>query len=107
MKEEIITLCGSTKFKDKFEYHNKRLSLLGKVVFSCSCFGHADNLNLPILDKRTLDEVHLKKIDLSEAIYVINFRGYIGNSTKKEIEYAKNTGKKIYYLEKVLSISSK
>ncbi len=100
MKEQIITLCGSTKFKEKFEYHNKRLSLLGKVVFSVACFGHADNLDLPIIDKMTLDEVHLKKIDLSEAIYVINFRGYIGVSTKREIEYAKKEGKRIYYLEK-------
>lgn len=101
MEEKIITLCGSTKFKELFKYHNKRLTLLGKVVFSVAFFGHADNIDLSIDEKDTLDIVHFKKIELSEAIFVINHKGYIGNSTRREIAYAKVTGKKIYYLEKL------
>ena len=99
MKENIITLCGSTKFKEEYDIVNKRLSLSGKVVISVSCFGHADKLNLTVEQKKILDEVHLKKIDLSEAIYVINVGGYIGESTKREIEYAKKKDKKIYFYE--------
>ena len=50
-------------------------------------------------DKKILGELHYKRIDISDAIYVINVDGYIGESTKKEIEYAKKLGKEILYLE--------
>ena len=49
--------------------------------------------------KKMLDEMHKQKIDMSDEIYVINVGGYIGESTKSEIEYAKRNGKKINYLE--------
>ena len=100
VKENIITLCGSSKFKEQYLLINHNLSLLGKIVLSVSCFGHTDKLNLDCMQKNILDDVHLKKIDLSEAIYVINFGKYIGDSTRKEIEYAEKKGKKIYYLER-------
>jgi hypothetical protein len=106
VKEEIITLCGSTRFKKEFEEVNRRLSLSGKVVLTVSCFGHADNLNLSTKDKTILDKVHLRKIDLAEAIYVINVGGYIGESTKKEIAYAKQKGKRVYYHEKIKEVNA-
>lgn len=98
----IITLCGSTKFKNEFLEMNEKLTLEGNVVISVSMFGHADNKfgNIITPDvKKLLDEVHLRKIDLSNEIFVINVGGYIGESTKKEIQYAKKTGKNIRYLE--------
>ena len=80
----IITLCGSTKFKDAF------------------LFGHADGEYAGVLTdevKGMLDDMHKAKIDLAEEIFVINKNGYIGSSTRSEIEYAQKAGKKISYLE--------
>lgn len=99
---EIITLCGSTKFKDDFIKIQEELTLQGKIVISVGLFGHADNKyenKITNEIKEMLDDMHKKKIDLSDAIYVINKNGYIGESTTSEIEYAKSTNKKIYYME--------
>ena len=53
------------------------------------------------VDASVLDKIHRKKIDISDAIYVVNIDGYIGNSTKNEIEYAKNSGKEVIYHERI------
>ena len=73
IKYNVITLCGSIKFKTELNIETKKM----------------------------LDEMHRQKIDMSNEIYVINFGGYIGESTKSEIEYAKANGKKISYLENI------
>jgi hypothetical protein len=97
-KFKIITLCGSTKFKDDFIDAQKRLTLEGNVVISVGLFGHSgDKEALTNEIKVMLDEIHLRKIDLSDEILVINRNNYIGESTKKEIEYAKKTGKIVNY----------
>ena len=96
---KIITLCGSTKYKDLFNYWNRKLTNDGHCVFSVSCFGHADKLNLGVAEKTMLDIVHKRKIDNSDAIFVINKDGYIGSSTLSEIEYAKKMNKLIIYME--------
>lgn len=93
-----ITLCGSTKFKREFEVINRQLSLEGNVVYSVSFFAHADNVMLTSEQKATLDEVHKRKIDNSDGILVINVDGYIGESTRSEIHYARRKGKFITYL---------
>ena len=49
--------------------------------------------------KEMLDDMHLRKIDMADEIFVINVGGYIGESTKREIAYAEKTGKKVNYLE--------
>lgn len=93
----IITLCGSTKFKKEFEQANKELTLAGNIVLSVGCFGHAgDEINDQ--QKIMLDEIHKRKIDISDAIYVINKDGYIGKSTRNEIAYATLTGKLVFYM---------
>ena len=51
--------------------------------------------------KEMLDDMHKRKIDMADEIFVINVNGYIGESTKSEIEYAKLHGKKVNYLETV------
>ncbi|MCK9347158.1 MAG: hypothetical protein M0P40_08630 [Bacteroidales bacterium] len=95
----IITLCGSTRFKDDFMRVQKELTLQGYIVLSVGLFGHSgDEDAWTGGTKEMLDDMHKRKIDLAQAIYVINKDGYIGDSTRSEIEYAKATGKAIYYL---------
>lgn len=101
-KYKVITLCGSTKFKDEFMETQKRLSLEGNIVISVGVFGHADNVVISDSAKEMLDDLHKRKIDMCDEIFVINKNGYIGSSTKSEIEYANRTGKKVNYLEPVL-----
>jgi len=92
-----ITLCGSTKFKKEFEEANKRLSLEGNIVYSVSFFSHADDIPLTDKQKTILDEVHKRKIDNSDGIFVIDVNGYIGESTRNEISYANSKGKFVRY----------
>ena len=101
-KYPVITLCGSTHFKDAFMEAQKRLTLEGNIVISVGLFGHSgdDEVWTPGT-KEMLDNMHKRKIDMADAIYVINVGGYIGESTKSEIEYALRNGKKVYYLESV------
>lgn len=104
---KVITLCGSTRFKDEFMEAQKRLTLEGNIVISVGLFGHAgdqevwEGMEEDTLTKTKimLDDMHKRKIDMADEIYVINVGGYIGNSTRSEIEYAKETGKAVYYLE--------
>ena len=106
-KYRIITLCGSTRFKDEFMEAQKRLTLEGNIVISVGLFGHAgdaevwENMDEGTLTKtkEMLDDMHKRKIDMADEIYVINVGGYIGSSTRSEIEYAKMTGKTVRYLE--------
>ena len=78
----------------------KKLTLEGNIVISVGLFGHSgdDEVWTPGM-KEMLDNMHKRKIDMADAIYVINVGGYIGASTKSEIEYALKNGKKVYYLE--------
>lgn len=99
----VVTLCGSTRFKNQINAENARLTLQGNLVISLGVFGHTD---MPDVDwttdgsdiKRMLDDLHLRKIDLADRVHVINPGGYIGESTRSEIDYARRTGKPITYL---------
>ena len=103
----VITLCGSTRFKDEFMEAQKRLTLEGNIVISVGLFGHSgdnevwENMGEGTLTKtkEMLDDMHKRKIDMADEIFVINVGGYIGDSTRSEIEYAQNTGKTVRYLE--------
>lgn len=99
-KYPIITLCGSTRFKEQFLEAQKRLTLEGNIVISVGLFGHSgDNEVWTEGTKQMLDDMHKRKIDMADSIYVINVGGYIGESTRSEIEYARKNGKAIQYLE--------
>jgi hypothetical protein len=106
-KYKVITLCGSTRFKDAFMEAQKRLTLEGNIVISVGLFGHSgddevwDGMDEGAVSKtkEMLDNMHKRKIDMADAIYVINVGGYIGSSTRSEIEYAEKNGKRIMYLE--------
>ena len=95
----IITLCGSIKFKDEFLKAQEKLTLEGNIVFTPNFFNNIKKEEITKERKKMLDEMHKQKIDMSDEIYIINVGGYIGDSTKSEIEYAKSKGKKVSYLE--------
>ena len=106
---KVVTLCGSTRFKDEFMKAQKELTLKGNIVISVGLFGHSgdnevwENMEEGTLTKtkEMLDDMHKRKIDMADEIYVINVGGYVGDSTKSEINYAKQTGKKVNYLENI------
>ena len=101
-KFPVVTLCGSTRFKDAFMEAQKRLTLEGNIVISVGLFGHSgDNEVWTEGTKQMLDDMHKRKIDMADSIYVINVGDYIGESTRTEIEYAIKNGKKVEYLEKI------
>ena len=105
-KYKVITLCGSTSFKDAFMEVQKQLTLEANIVISVGLFGHSgDNEVWENMDEGTLtktkemlDDMHKRKIDMADEIFVINVNGYIGDSTRSEIAYAQQTGKKVNYL---------
>ena len=106
-KYKVITLCGSTRFKDAFMEVQKKLTLEGNIVISVGLFGHSgdgevwEGMSEDTLTatKRMLDDMHKRKIDMADEIFVINVGGYIGSSTRSEIEYAHATGKLVRYWE--------
>ena len=101
-KMKVITLCGSTRFKKQFLEQQKRLTLEGNVVISVGLFGHSGDEEVwkPGM-KEMLDKMHLQKIDMADEIFVINVGGYIGESTRREIAHAEQTGKPVRYLESI------
>ncbi len=109
----VITLCGSTRFKDEFLEVQKRLTLQGYIVLTVGLFGHSGDSEVwegmdegtLTRTKQMLDDMHLRKIDLSGEIFVVNPGGYIGESTAREIRYAQEHGKKIRYLVEPISES--
>lgn len=104
---KVYTLCGSTRFPEAFHLANAHLTALGHVVISLGIFGHADQpagtqhltgdgiMSNPM--KQALDGLHFRKIDMCDSIMVINFAGYRGPSTQKEIDYAITQGKGVEY----------
>lgn len=101
---KVITLCGSTRFKDAFLEAQKQLTLQGNIVISVGLFGHSgDDEVWTEGTKEMLDDMHKQKIDMADEIFVININGYIGSSTRSEIEYALAHGKAVKYLETPVS----
>ncbi len=104
---KVITLCGSTRFRTEFLEMQKQLTLAGNIVISVGLFGHSGDAEVwEGMDegtltetKRLLDDMHKRKIDMADEIFVINVGGYIGSSTRSEIEYAMAHGKPVRYLE--------
>jgi hypothetical protein len=103
-RPRVVCLCGSTRFMDAFQAANLRETIAGRIVLTigCNTKSEADLIVLGQLTpeaKAALDELHKRKIDMSDEILVLNVGGYIGESTRSEIEYAKAHGKAIRYLE--------
>lgn len=99
---KVVTLCGSTRFIDKYNEWRKKLTLDGVIVLSIELVTHQkpdeDPQHVAPDVKEMLDNLHLRKIDLSDEILVLNVGGYIGDSTRREIKYANASGKIVRYL---------
>jgi hypothetical protein len=114
MREEInprpviVCLCGSTRFGAAFREANLRETLAGRIVLSIGCdmrsdadlFGALSAVGMERI-KADLDTLHLRKIDLADEILVLNVGGYVGESTGREIAYARQHGKRVRWLEAV------
>lgn len=89
VRPRTVTICGSTRFRTAMTAVNYRLTLAGAIVLAPGVFGH-DGDPLTDDDKTTLDTLHLRKIDQSDEIVVVNVGGYVGESTRAEIAYARS-----------------
>jgi len=90
---EIVTLCGSTRFMDAYTKEMRRLTLEGKIVISVGMFGHQEGLDMASETKVMLNELHKRKIDLSDRIHVINPRVWVCYVCKKPCEFGSNWGR--------------
>lgn len=103
---KIICLCGSTRFYEAFMQANYEETMRGNIVLSVGFFmhrpdnAHGQSLGCTDEEKIKLDVLHKRKIDLSDEVFVLNVGGYIGNSTRNEIDYAEAIGRPVRYLEK-------
>lgn len=97
---KIVCLCGSTKFKADFERANREETAKGNIVLTVAMFGHLEGLDMDSEEKKTFDAVHYDKIKLADEVLVINTDNYIGESTRKEIEYTQSLNKPVRLLHK-------
>jgi hypothetical protein len=103
----IVCLCGSTRFYEHFQRINFEKEMVGEIVLSVGFYPHStnkmrgENISITPAQKAMLDEVHKRKIDLADYIYVLNIGGYIGESTRSEIEYAILHNKPVIYHETI------
>lgn len=95
----IITICGSSRFKDEIMQVAHNLTMQGHIILMPCVFHHADKEELTTEQKICLDNLHKEKINLSDAIFVVNVNGYIGESTFGEIDWANRMKKQIFFLE--------
>lgn len=107
---EVICLCGSTRFTEQMLVKQWELTKAGCVVLSwCALpsWYFTDSDTTHIGDKEgvrdIVDEVHRRKIDLADTVLIMNIDGYIGESTRSEINYARACGKPIEYVSKLTS----
>ena len=100
-KPIIVCLCGSTKFKKEFIETNFKETMKGKIVLTVGWFSHSDEeIYYPTKEEKiALDKLHLRKIDLADEVLILNVGNYIGESTLKELDYAKRHDKQIRFLE--------
>ena len=94
---KVITICGSYRFKKEMIDIAEKLTLEGNCVLMPNELSRSSKNDYSKEEALIIDKMHKEKIKLSDAILVVNVNGYIGSSTKSEIEYAKNLNKEIMY----------
>lgn len=99
IRPEVVTLCGSTRFRAEFDAADEQLTLSGFIVLRPGVWGHSKPVALDPAAKAELDRLHLAKIDMSDRVVVICPDRYIGESTLREIMHATKVGKVIEYRE--------
>ena len=104
-RPRVVCLCGSTRFYTAFQEANYRETMAGNIVLTVGFYPHAadrahgEELGVTPEQKVALDELHKRKIDMCDEVFVVNVGGYVGESTRSEIAYAKRIGKPVRYLE--------
>ena len=93
---KIITLCGSLKFQKEMMIVAQKMALDGNCILTPT-YPVLENIKITEAQLSKLKETHFKRIELSDAILVVNVNNYVGDSTNLEIEYAKKLGKEIIY----------
>jgi hypothetical protein len=104
----VVCLCGSTRFYDQYQQVNYDLTMRGSIVLSVGFYpharaehGHGEGVGHDSAEKTDLDQLHLRKIDLADEVFVVSdASGYFGSSTAREIAYANETGKPVGYLHR-------
>ena len=99
---KIITMCGSLRFKDQMIETSLKVELQGNCVLTPPYPLNDDKDNFSEKEIKVLDDMHKVRIKMSDAILVMNVDNYIGESTKKEIEYAKSLNKEIIYYTDII-----
>lgn len=104
----VVCLCGSTRFYEQFQQANYERTMAGEIVLSVGFYphakaehGHGEGVGHDSAEKVALDELHKRKIDLADSVLVLNVGGYMGKSTRSEIEYAERIGRPVRYLEPI------
>ncbi|MGI5132771.1 hypothetical protein ACQEVB_38625 [Pseudonocardia sp. CA-107938] len=100
-RPEIVCICGSTRFVDQMHAANRDLTLAGAIVVAPGVFLRTENHEITEAQKAALDALHLRKIDLADRVLVVNPGGYVGESTSREIAYARATGKPVTFTDPV------
>ncbi|MCD9902768.1 hypothetical protein LUR56_28360 [Streptomyces sp. MT29] len=102
-RPEIVCICGSTRFVDEMSAANRDLTFAGVIVVAPGVLPRSGDREAgeSITDKQkaALDALHLRKIDLADRVLVVNPGGYIGESTSREIAYARATGKPVSFTD--------
>lgn len=104
-RPRIVCLCGSTRFYQAFQETNYRETMAGRIVLSVGHYpnsdgSHGEQVGCTPEQKIELDKLHKQKIDISDEILVLNVGGYIGDSTRGEVDHAIATRKPIRWLER-------
>ncbi len=104
-RPKIVTLCGSTRFYEAFQRANYEETMAGNMVFSVGFVvhsakqAHGEDIGCTDEQKAKLDELHLAKIDASDEVLILNCGGYIGPSTRRELDHARALGLVVRFLE--------
>lgn len=98
-KAKIVVLSGSTRFKKEHKEVAKKITLEGNIVIPLSFYEKSDGDQLSNDEVDTLVDLHYKKIDMCDTLFVVNPDGYIGENTMNELQYAIKRKKDIVFLE--------
>ena len=101
---KIITLCGSLKFQKEMMIVAEKMALDGNCILT-PVFPILEEVEKTEEQITKLKEAHFKRIEISDAILVVNINNYIGKSTNLEIEYAKTLGKEILYYTDLIKVN--
>lgn len=93
----VVTLCGSTRFREEFGRLDTALTLAGHVVLAPAALDPCTQLTEE--DRARLGRIHLQKVAMADAVLVVNVGGYIGASTRREIDHARSLGIRVDFLE--------